>query len=71
VKYNVSLIDNKCKDMKKKFDSFSEMLKQYSIRLNEIDVKKLQAIAEHKGIPYQTLLRMILKEYLNKLEGNE
>jgi len=55
--------------MKNNEGNITDMLVQYSIRLNSIDVKKLKEIAEKKGIPYQTLIRMILRDYLNKHEG--
>ncbi|HUT43101.1 MAG TPA: CopG family antitoxin [Desulfobacterales bacterium] len=48
----------------------SDMLKQYSIRLPEGDIKKIREIANKKGIPYQVMIRMILRGYLNDLEAH-
>ena len=71
MKYNVYPTYNKSKQMKEKLSNIGEMLKQYSIRLNEHDTKRLQEIAEKKGIPYQVLIRMILREYLNKQDKTQ
>ena len=48
----------------------SDMLKQYSIRLPEGDIKKIREIANKRGIPYQVMIRMILRGYLNDLEAH-
>lgn len=37
--------------------------KSIGIRLNRIDLEKIQARAKHQGIPYQTLISSILHQY--------
>lgn len=43
-----------------------EYLKRYTIRLYPSIIKKIKEIADQKGIPYQTLIRMWLIEKIKK-----
>jgi len=38
-----------------------------SIRLPETDLQRAQAVAERKGIPYQSLLKQVIREGLRKI----
>lgn len=40
--------------------------KTVAIRLDQDDIKSVEAIAERKGLSYTALLRMWIKEYLAK-----
>lgn len=40
--------------------------KTIAIRLDPDDIKKVEAIAERKGLSYTALLRMWIKEHLSK-----
>ncbi|MGB7293098.1 MAG: CopG family antitoxin [Thermodesulfobacteriota bacterium] len=40
--------------------------KTIAIRLDSDDIKKVEAIAERKGLSYTALLRMWIKEHLSK-----
>lgn len=40
--------------------------KAVTIRLDPVDIKSVERIAERKGLSYTTLLRMWIKEYLAK-----
>ena len=39
-----------------------------AVRLDPDDIKSVEKIAEHKGLSYTSLLRMWIKEHLNKEE---
>lgn len=41
-----------------------------SIRIPEADLQKARAVAERKGIPYQTYIKMVLHEALSREPGD-
>jgi predicted DNA binding CopG/RHH family protein len=43
--------------------------KTVAVRLDPDDIKSVEKIAERKGLSYTSLLRMWIKEHLNKEEG--
>lgn len=45
--------------------------KRMNIRISERDMRNLKIVALEDGIPYQTLVSMILHKYLNSRLGNE
>lgn len=62
-------IEFDAKSIKKAYDKRKKAKKQpTSISLPEDVVIELKAIAQKKGIPYQTLMRMLIVEGLEKLK---
>ncbi|MEL6921531.1 MAG: CopG family antitoxin [Pseudomonadota bacterium] len=49
----------------KMFAEASSKRKPVTMRLPNRDIERLKAVAERKGMPYQTLVASVLHQYLN------
>ena len=64
---NEEWISNLPKNAKKKYEDYAhhslKKKKRINIRMNERDLRKIQAKAIEEGIPYQSLISMLIHKY--------
>ncbi len=64
----IPITENKEKEIKEAIENAKRTLrkdKRMNIRISERDLKSLKVKALEEGIPYQTLVSMILHKYVN------
>ncbi|MCL5071485.1 MAG: antitoxin [Actinobacteria bacterium] len=73
--YNEKMIEKEAKNYRKVSDQKKKKIEKIlqkssknkiiTLRLNDLDLHKIQSIAVDEGIPYQTLISSILHKYIN------